>query len=78
MATQLFFDHLLSTEKMADINSEQSVETEILLADYDEPVFKIVKTTMEHLVTQKYIMQNKLTVEGFIKVSVYYQPPKAE
>ena len=33
---------------------------------------------MEHLVTQKYIMQNKLTVEGFIKVSVYYQPPKAE
>ena len=62
MATQLFFDHLLSTEKMEDINSEQSVVTEILLADYDEPVFKIVKTTMEHLVTQKYIMQNKLTV----------------
>jgi len=78
MATQLFFDHLLSTAKMADVNSEQPVETEILLADYDEPVFKIIKTTMEHLVTQKYIMQNKLTVEGFIKVSVYYQPPQAD
>ena len=78
MAAQLFFDHLLSTAKMADINSEHPVETEILLADYDVPVFKIVKTTMEHLVTQKYIMQNKLTVEGFIKVSVYYQPPQAE
>ena len=78
MATQLFYDHLLSTAKMADINSEQPVETEILLADYDEPVFKIVKTTLEHLVTQKYIMQNKLTVEGFINVSVYYQPPKSD
>ena len=78
MATQLFFDHLLSTAKMADVNSEHPVETEILLADYDAPVFKIVKTTMEHLVTQKYIMQNKLTVEGFIKLSVYYQPPQAE
>lgn len=76
MATQLFYDHLLSTAKMADINSEQPVETEILLADYDAPVFKIVKTTMEHLITQKYIMQNKLTVEGFIKVSIYYQPPE--
>ena len=60
MATQLFYDHLLSTTKIADINSEQPVEAEFLLADYDAPVFKIVKTTMNHVVTQKYIMQNKL------------------
>ena len=73
MANNLFFDTLPSTVKSADVNFEQSVETEILLADYDAPVFKIVKTTLEHLVTQKYIMQSKLTVEGFIKVNICYQ-----
>ncbi|MBR2503291.1 MAG: DUF3794 domain-containing protein [Oscillospiraceae bacterium] len=78
MATQLFYDHLLSTAKIADINSEQPVEAEFLLADYDAPVFKIVKTTMNHVVTQKYIMQNKLTVEGFIKIAIFYQPPEGE
>ena len=59
MSTKLFFDALPSTVKSADVNFEQMVETEILLADYDAPVFKIVKTTMEHLITQKYIMQSK-------------------
>lgn len=77
MATNLFFDTLPSTVKSADVNFEQSVETEILLADYDAPVFKIVKTTLEHIVTQKYIMQSKLTVEGFIKVNICYQSPES-
>ncbi|MBR2029122.1 MAG: DUF3794 domain-containing protein [Oscillospiraceae bacterium] len=77
MANNLFFDTLPSTVKSADVNFEQSVETEILLADYDAPVFKIVKTTLEHLVTQKYIMQSKLTVEGFIKVNICYQSPES-
>ena len=73
MSTKLFFDTLPSTVKSADVNFEQPLETEILLADYDAPVFKIVKTTMEHLITQKYVMQTKLTVEGFVKVNIYYQ-----
>ena len=76
MSTKLFYDTLPSTVKSADVNFEQSVETEILLADYDAPVFKIVKTTLEHIVTQKYIMQTKLTIEGFIKVNICYQSPE--
>ena len=76
MSDKLFYDNMMSTEKIMDISAEQSVETEILLADYDTPVFKIVKTTMEHAVTQKYIMNGRLTVEGFIKLNVYYQPPQ--
>lgn len=75
MATQVFYESVLSTAKLMDVNAEHSVETEILLADYDAPVFKIVKTVMEHSITQKYIMQNKLTVEGFIKLCIWYQPP---
>jgi len=78
MATKLFFDKLPSTAKSADVSFEQPVETEILLADYDAPVFKIIKTTMEHLITQKYIMQTKLTIEGFVKVSICYQSPQSK
>lgn len=78
MANNIFYDNLLSTVRLADTGFEQPVETEILLADYDAPVFKIVKTTMDHCVTQKYITKNKLVIEGFIRISVYYQPPGGE
>lgn len=78
MNNQIFYDNLLSTAKLMDVSSELSVETEIVLADYDSPVFKIIKSTMEHLVTQKYISGGKLVVEGFIKISIYYQPPATE
>ncbi|MEG2929663.1 MAG: DUF3794 domain-containing protein, partial [Oscillospiraceae bacterium] len=78
MTTPLFFDNAASTTKVLEAALEHSVETELLLADYDAPVFKIIKTTMEHSVSQKYISQGKLTVEGFIKLCVYYQPPESE
>ena len=77
MATQLFFDSLSGTHRLFDSGFEQSVEQEILLADYDPPVFKIVKTSIEHTLTQKYISAGKLTLEGFFKLSVYYQPPQS-
>ncbi|MBR5251411.1 MAG: DUF3794 domain-containing protein [Oscillospiraceae bacterium] len=78
MTNDIFYDNLLSTLRLADTGFEQSVETEILLADYDAPVFKIVKTTMDHCVTQKYITKNKLVIEGFIRLCIYYQPPAGE
>lgn len=76
MATPLFFDNAVSVVKVLDANQEISVQQEIILADYDAPVFKIVKTTMEQIISQKYISQNKLTAEGFIKICIYYQPPE--
>ncbi|MBE6887352.1 MAG: DUF3794 domain-containing protein [Ruminococcaceae bacterium] len=78
MSTKIFYDNMLTTAKLAELSAEHSVETEILLADYDQPVFKIVKSTMEHSITQKYITKNKLVTEGFIRLSVYYQPPEGE
>ena len=78
MATNVFYDNVMSTAKLAEFSAEQSVETEILLADYDAPVFKVIKTTMEHSVTQKYVTKNKLVLEGFIKLCIYYQPPEGE
>ncbi len=73
MPNEMFYDNLPSTAKTLDTAFEQPIETEILLADYDAPVFKIVRTSIQHLITQKYIMQDKLTVEGFLRVNVYYQ-----
>ena len=78
MPTNLFFDSLTHTQKVFDYGFEQAVEQEILLADYDEPVFKIVKTCLEHTMTQKYISGSKLVLEGFFKLSVYYQPPGSQ
>lgn len=78
MTTPLFFDSVAATTKVLETSLEHSIETEILLADYDAPVFKIIKTTVEHSISQKYISQGKLTVEGFVKICVYYQPPESE
>ena len=78
MTTNVFYDNVMSTAKLAEFSAEQSVETEILLADYDAPVFKVIKTTMEHSITQKYVTKNKLVLEGFIKLCIYYQPPEGE
>lgn len=75
MANQLITDTAQTTGKVFDSGFEYPIEREILLADYDEPVFKIVKTCVEHTITQKYINGSKLILEGFFKISIYYQPP---
>ncbi len=78
MSNNLFLDSLVSTQKFFDYSFEEPVEQEILLADYDEPVFKIVKTNVEHSINQKYILDNKLVIDGYFKVSMYYQPKEKE
>ncbi len=78
MSNNLFLDSLISTQKIFDYSFEEAVEQEILLADYDEPVFKIVKTNIEHTITQKYILDNKLIIDGYFKVSMYYQAKEKE
>ncbi|MBQ3008291.1 MAG: outer spore coat protein CotE [Oscillospiraceae bacterium] len=75
MSEQILEDVLYTTGKFFDTGFEFPVEQEILLADYDAPVFKIVRTAVQHIITQKYINGGKLTIEGFFKITVYYQPP---
>jgi len=75
MSEQLTQDILYTTGKFLDTGFEYPLEREILLADYDRPVFKIVKTNTEYAITQKYINTGKLIIEGFFKISIYYQPP---
>lgn len=76
MSDILITDSISTTEKFFDTICETEVEQDILLADYDKAVFKIVKTNIEHIITQKYINGNKLVIEGFFRISVFYQPPQ--
>lgn len=76
MSNQSITDVVNTTVKFMDSSFEWPVETEFLLADYDQEVFKIIKTTVEHTITQKYLNGTKAVMEGFFKVCVYYQPPQ--
>ena len=75
MSQQLITDVISTIAKPVDTFFELGVDREILLADYDKPVFKIVKTIADHSITQKYINGNKLMIEGFFRITVFYQPP---
>ena len=78
MPNQLLTDSISSTTKFLDTAFEIAVEQEILLADYDKSVFKIVKTCVDHTITQKYINGNKLICEGYFRISIFYQPPQED
>ncbi len=75
MQNRILQDILGTTSKFFDTAIEYPIEQEILLADYDRRIFKIIKTTIEHTITQKYINGNKLTAEGFFRINVFYRPP---
>ena len=75
MSQQLITDVISTIAKPVDTFFELGVDREILLADYDKPVFKIVKTIADHSITQKYINGNRLMIEGFFRITVFYQPP---
>ena len=73
MSEILINDTLNVTNKIFETAFEYPLEQEILLADYDEQVFKILKTAVDFSITQKYIQNSKLTIEGFFKITIYNQ-----
>ncbi len=75
MTNQLRQDVIYSTGLFSQSGFEYPIEQEILLADYDRQIFKILKTTVTHSITSKYINGNKLVVEGFFRINVFYRPP---
>ena len=78
MPNQCITDIICATDKRTDTTFEMAIDSEILLADYDRPVFKIIKTIIDHSITQKYVNGNRLIIEGFFRTSVFYQPPGGE
>ena len=75
MSNQILQDTLNTTDIFLDTAFEIPLEQEILLADYDLPVFKIIHTAVQHTVTRKYINGSRLIIEGFFRTEIYYQSP---
>ncbi len=76
MPNRIVEDVVYTTSKFIENSFEYPLEQEILLADYDRPIFKIIRTYAQHTITQKYINANKLIIEGFFRITVFYQPPQ--
>ncbi|MBQ8603928.1 MAG: DUF3794 domain-containing protein [Oscillospiraceae bacterium] len=73
MSNQILRDILNTTAPFLDTGFEMPLEQEILLADYDLPVFKIIRSTAQHTITGKYINGSRLIIEGFFRTEIYYQ-----
>ncbi len=58
---------------LTDSYFELPIETEILVPDYIAEVFRIIKCTVGHTIFQKSLVSGKILIEGYHKVSVYYQ-----
>ncbi len=58
---------------LTDSYFELPIETEILVPDYVAEVFRIIKCTVGHTVFQKSLISGKILIEGYHRVSVFYQ-----
>lgn len=55
------------------VKAELPLETEILVSDYLPPVFKLVKCFAKPVILQKQLQPGRLTLEGYLRCTVYYQ-----
>ena len=73
MELKVFRDILYAGGGCCTVKAEIPVETEILISDYLPQVFKIVKCFARPVVLQKQLQPGKLSLEGYIRCTVYYQ-----
>ncbi len=66
-------DTVWAAASVCDTKIELPIETEILIPDYLPQVFKIVKCFVYPVVLQKQMTQARLTVDGYLRLTVFYQ-----
>ncbi len=62
-------------EMLLEAELEQPVECDVLLPDYCEDIQKILKCTMEPVITRQEAADHRLELEGICCVTVYYRSP---
>ena len=67
MELQVFRDVLPA----AGAKAELPLETELLISDYLPPVQRIVKCFVKPVVLQKQLAPGRLTLEGYLRCTVY-------
>lgn len=73
MELKVFRDVLPAAGAECTVKAELPLETEILISDYLPPVQRIVKCFAKPVVLQKQLQSGRLTLEGYLRCTVYYQ-----
>ena len=73
MELKIFRDAMPTAGANCTVRAELPLETEILISDYLPPVFKLVKCFARPVVLQKQLQPGRLTLEGYLRCTVYYQ-----
>ena len=73
MELKVFRDMIGVSQQLCDLTLEHPVETEIMIPDYQPEIFKIVKSFVTPVILQKQVLTGKLTLEGYLRLSVLYQ-----
>ena len=73
MELKIFRDAMPTAGTDCTVRAELPLETEILISDYLPPVFKLVKCFVRPVVLQKQLQPGRLTLEGYLRCTVYYQ-----
>lgn len=73
MELKIFRDTLPQAGTSCTVKAELPLEIEILISDYLPPVFKLVKCFAKPVVLQKQLQPGRLTLEGYLRCTVFYQ-----
>ena len=73
MELKIFRDTLPQAGASCTVKAELPLETEILISDYLPPVFKLIKCFAKPVVLQKQLQPGRLTLEGYLRCTVFYQ-----
>ncbi len=73
MELKIFRDTLPQAGAGCTVKAELPLETEILISDYLPPVFKLVKCFAKPVVLQKQLQPGRLTLDGYLRCTVFYQ-----
>ena len=73
MELKIFRDTMPQAGTVCTVKAELPLETEILVSDYLPPVFKLVKCFAKPVILQKQLQPGRLTLEGYLRCTVYYQ-----
>lgn len=73
MELKVFRDVLPAAGADCTAKAELPLETELLISDYLPPVQRIVKCFAQPVVLQKQLAPGRLTLEGYLRCTVYYQ-----
>jgi hypothetical protein len=73
MELKVFRDTLSAAGGSCTVKAELPIETELLISDYLPQVFKVVKCFAYPVVLQKQLQPGKLTLEGYLRCTVFYQ-----